>query len=399
MRKLLIVILLLLASAFLALKFLENLQNISPTERGVPTAGLNITSNKTLPSKWTHLSISWMPTRVINDKIYDINVSVEVSNASEARITLIPKEYEYFITKYGMRKDDYPLVFPPEETRSIELKVEKRSFSVEFKDLKGGREYIIVAEVKGAGGSITEKVEIPYIRQFENIAKLDNILVGAYYYPWYSPYRHWSEGYKGRPILGEYDSRDPIVISKHIDWATGHGIDFFIMSWWGPGSWEDITIRDFFLKNQLIDNIKFMILYESVGRLKVEGGSIDMDSPANRQILLDDFKYLENYFNDPHYLRVKGRPAVELYLARIFKGNISGVISSLRDLYLIGDLVYWQDPRSLSEVKYDAITSYNMHTSVQEILDKFEENLARKYGEWLDSAGRLKVGFIPSVLP
>jgi len=55
----------------------------------------------------------------------------------------------------------------------------------------GGREYKIVAIVKDiAGNKRTVEVKTPYIRQFENIARTDNITVVTYYYPWYSPYRH-----------------------------------------------------------------------------------------------------------------------------------------------------------------------------------------------------------------
>ncbi len=365
-------------------------------------------------------SLSWKPTRIVNDKIYDINISFEVisplNSLREVEVKLIPVEYEYFITDYGMRKEDYSLVFQPEETKSIKLQpkgLEREIFQSIFKDLKGGREYVIVAEAKDVSGQAkVEKLITPYIREFENIAPLDNILVGAYYYPWYSRSRHWKEGYKGRPLLGEYDSRDPIVISKHIDWATGHGIDFFLMSWWGPNSWEDVTIKDFFLKNQLAGHIKIGIIYESVGMLEVIKGEIDLNNPTNIQILLSDFRYLANtYFDNLHYLQIDRAPVVELYLARIFKGNVLEVINNLREqihnmgynLYLIGDLVYWQDPRAQSEIErvkvYNAITPYNMHTSVQYILDNFENNVAKKYSEWLSVAEELGVGFIPSALP
>lgn len=101
-----------------------------------------------------------------------------------------------------------------------------------------------------------------------------------------------------------------------------------------------------------------------------------------------------------------------LYLAREFKGDVSGVLNNLRsflmekyhqEVYLIGDLVYWQDPSSDFERErirmYDAVTAYNMHTSVKEILDNFEERLVQKYGEWWNVTRRLGVGFIPSALP
>jgi chromosome segregation ATPase len=57
------------------------------------------------------VDLYWKPTKVINDKIYDINVSFEVisplNSLKEVEVMLIPVEYRYFITKYGMREEDY----------------------------------------------------------------------------------------------------------------------------------------------------------------------------------------------------------------------------------------------------------------------------------------------------
>ena len=367
---------------------------LRPSEVPKPTAQSNISQNP-------EISLSWEPIRIVNDKIYDIRVEIKVKNANQLKwlkIKLIPVEYDYFISSYGMRQEDYSAVFPNESIRSVDLQPGREEISVNFTNLAGGREYIISAEGEDSAGRILkEEIKTPYIRQYENVAKQDNILVGAYYYPWYSPSKHWQEGHMNTPLLGLYDSRDPIVISKHIDWATGHGIDFFIISWWGPGSFEDLTIKEHFLKNPLIPNIKFAILYESVGRLKVENGEISME--GNRQILLNDLSYLmETYFNSPYYLKINNKPAVVIYLSRIFRDLSLG---DLRDkVYLIGDLVYWQDPRSESRIAdYDAVTSYNMHTSVQDILNNFEYNVDKKYDEWLNLCSKIGKGFIPSALP
>jgi hypothetical protein len=380
---------------------------------------------KVLPYFPLILNFTWKPTKIINDKIYDIKVIFEVisplNSLREVEVMLIPVDYRYFITKYGMREEDYDKVFPKEEIRSVKIEpknLEREIFSVDFGDLKGGREYIVKARAKDIAGSekIVE-VKIPYIREFENIANSKDILISAYYYPWYSSNRHWQEGFKGMPLLGRYDSQDQIVISKHIDYATGHGIGAFIVSWWGPNSFEDVTIREYLLKNPLINNIKIQILYESAGRLQPtkENGNeiiIDLDDPTNRNILLNDFNYLaDNYFNIPQYLKIGNSPTIQIYLARIFKGDVAGVISSLRkqahdrgyDLYLVGDLVYWQNPTTPSEKEriklYDAVTAYNMHTNVREVLNDFESKVAKKYDEWSSVAKDLKVGFIPSALP
>ncbi|MEM4969698.1 MAG: glycoside hydrolase family 99-like domain-containing protein [Sulfolobales archaeon] len=363
----------------------------------------------------------WDASRVINDKIYDIGVWFSVfddrSPIAYVELRFIPERYYYFITGYGMRPEDYDRVFPPENERTYILKPVdggfdelEEDFEVEIRDIVGGREYRIIVIARDLAGNVgVFETKTPYIRQYENVAKLDNILVIVHYYPWYSTSRHWNEGYKGNPLLGNYDSQDPIVISKHIDWATGHGIDAFLISWWGPYSFEDLTLRKI-LENPLADNIRIGILYESLGRLKVLRNEkdeiyIDMNDPDNVNILLSDLKYLaKNYFNSPNYLYIKESPVIELYLARIYKGDIENVISILRKemkLYLLADLVYWQNPSSEKDrIKvFDGITSYNMHTNVPEILKNFEYNLDKKYKEWSTVAEELNVDFLPSVIP
>jgi hypothetical protein len=149
---------------------------------------------------------------------------------------LIPEEYRYFINKYGMREEDYDKVFPKEETIIVKIKprnLEREMFSVDFEDLKGGREYIVKARVEDVAGSEKRiEVKTPYIRQFENFGKElydKGIIVSATYYPLYPDPHPWDWlSVRTYPILGKYDVRDDIIISKHIDWATGHGINTFL---------------------------------------------------------------------------------------------------------------------------------------------------------------------------
>lgn len=145
----------------------------------------------------------------------------------------------------------------------------EEEFSIDIKNIVGGREYKINILVMDEAGNKAElQVKTPYIRQFESVAEKDNVIVCAYYYPWYSSDRHWQEGYIGTPLLGRYDSRDPIVMSKQIDWAMGHGIEVFIISWWGPGSWEDETLRDYILKNPLVKDVKNPTTLRVCGQIK-----------------------------------------------------------------------------------------------------------------------------------
>ena len=78
-------------------------------------------------------------------------------------------------------------------------------------------------------------------------------LLGAYYYPWYRGEKAEGEigwmkrALRGRlhprqsPKLGVYDSDDAKVIGDHIAQSRRAGIDFWAVSWWGPGRESDQT--------------------------------------------------------------------------------------------------------------------------------------------------------------
>ena len=234
-----------------------------------------------------------------------------------------------------------------------------------------------------------------YRREFPNLAKEAKTRIWCFYYPWYLPETHWIQFTVYHPLLGEYDSSDPLVISKHIDWATGYGIETFFISWWGIGSRTDNNLKQAFLKNELSKDIKFAILYET----------LKDKPPFQASRIRTDIEYLqEAYFEDERYLKINGKPAIFFYLARAYPKEAEEAISEIKssyNIYTIGDVVYWQKPEeseSLMKV-FDAITAYNMHTSVQSILNNFTRLLDEKYAEWYDAAKAAGVEFIPQVLP
>ena len=75
-------------------------------------------------------------------------------------------------------------------------------------------------------------------------------VIGAYYYPWYGvndrPLSHdWYRLMRQKlnppqkPAAGLYRSDDPDVISEHLAQSRRAGLDFWAISWWGPGSPTD----------------------------------------------------------------------------------------------------------------------------------------------------------------
>jgi hypothetical protein len=76
---------------------------------------------------------------------------------------------------------------------------------------------------------------------------------GLFYYVWYTGELgkdHWngSSGWTvvDTTLLGFYNSSDPKVIKQHLEWFKELSIDFLIVSWWGPHSFEDNTTKMIF---------------------------------------------------------------------------------------------------------------------------------------------------------
>lgn len=235
------------------------------------------------------------------------------------------------------------------------------------------------------------------------------LLVGAYYYPWYgSDGRHWREGYRGIPRLGEYDSADEGIIDRHVTWASEHGLDFFAVSWWGRDSYEDRVAQGPLLRALEGHSFRFAMLYEAPGLLGLHHDRIELDDQAV-DLLSADWTYLAaTYFNHPNYLKIDGRPVLFVYLTRAFAGSVDEALVQVRaavagktglDPFLIGDEVYWHAPSSQRILPYDGITAYNMHTSVAGIATGFEGKVRARYELWEQTAEAEGVAFVPGVIP
>ena len=84
-----------------------------------------------------------------------------------------------------------------------------------------------------------------------------NYNVHLFYYPWYGApniskqWVHWNGGNRKPPeditsnyypVLGPYDSCDPNVLAKHMEWISQSGAGVIASSWWGKGGFEDKCI-------------------------------------------------------------------------------------------------------------------------------------------------------------
>lgn len=240
--------------------------------------------------------------------------------------------------------------------------------------------------------------------------------VGAYYYPW------WGEGIAGGhtfdqtvrmhltpqaqpPAVGLHNSRDAQIISQHIDQSHRGNISMWSLSWWGPNSFEDATIRNHILPHPRAAELSYTIHYETTGRLG------DFGTPDYTN-LIPDFQYLaQHVFSDPNYMRIDGRPVVVMYLSRVYFDDRNGwiALANLRaamqqqfgyDPYIIGDHIFGNV--AAGATRLDAITGYDVYGQVfgdgvadQQSIDDLEQIYANAQA-FADSQG---VDFVPGVTP
>lgn len=245
-------------------------------------------------------------------------------------------------------------------------------------------------------------------------------LVGAYYYPWYqrgdATWGQWENAmrlhlkYRQEPRVGLYDSRDPEVIGAHIAQSLRGGIDFWSISWWGPGSKTDRIFKDAVLKHPDSGKLKYAMLYESTGRFG------KFDRPGYDR-WIPDLEYLkETYFADPRYLKIDGRPVLFVYLSREYFRNKGGdALKQMREqfpeIYLIGDDVFFGvNDRGVTEDTYraewaknfDAVTAYDVYgQSVGPLggTQRAIDFIAGNYALAKKAANRTGIAFVPAIAP
>ena len=393
----------------------------SPTATPIPTA--------TPVPRVEIIGLSWQPVRVVNDKVYDGKVVFEAEGdkvLGYAELKFIPKEYLHL-----PRPEEGPRRFVLEPLDGVfdELKEE---FAVDITDIVGGREYEVEAMVKDRDGNVaTASLITPYIRQFENLGKSlyeKGVIIGAIYRPYHLHEFPKSWHTRLTPLISYNWSEIDIIISRHIDWATGHGINVFIHDWCGPYTRENSMIKRF-TNNPLADNIKMAIDIEVqwrfIGRSlpdkPPEWKYYDFDDPVNKRTLLTDVDYLlDAYMIHDQYLKVKNKPLLFFWDSKSFIGDFPSAFNEANKLakdrdfngiFFYGCEIGWiladpeWDKQILERAKYfDAISIWAAGYSGEstDLGDKIRSQHAKLleelYGKWADALRSL-TALVPSVIP
>ncbi len=189
----------------------------------------------------------------------------------------------------------------------------------------------------------------------------------AFYYGWYANpevskrWFHWKDvdvaarriGESTHyPILGPYDSHDPIVVETHCRQASKAGLTGFIVSWWAKGDFHDEGLP--LILNQAEKyGLKVTIYYETVP---------PRDHPTIEGAV-DDLSYIiEKYGVHPAWLKVRNQSVIFVFERAIMQLKLyrwEKVIKDLKVKYP-GGVMFIGDRISSNAARiFDGIHTYN----------------------------------------
>jgi hypothetical protein len=246
------------------------------------------------------------------------------------------------------------------------------------------------------------------------------------------------------PILGKYDVTDDKVTCKHIDWATGHGINTFIFSWpirWGSDSDKVLMNVDRIISN-FFNQIHFSFQVEGVDTAIEENPNVQRDGwklilrdKSDWKVILEGDTYvssiakLESYLQREKYLRVGDRPFVFLFNTARLYGNVeefyNAVRKALDNAYLMCNYVdtwaassaYTRDRsggwlldceargnceliRLANSTDANTVWASAWYTPIKEPLELYyPKYIEEAYSIWSRLATKYGWAFIPSIIP
>jgi hypothetical protein len=191
----------------------------------------------------------------------------------------------------------------------------------------------------------------------------------AFYYTWYDDIAWGRKKSNLTPKAGKYSSFDTGVANRHIEQAQP-ALDAFCVSWWSKKHKATKYFEDGLLSCENIKDFKFCILYEGLGPNFIEGKRPNFNHAHLTQVLEDISYFKKNYFSNPSYYKVDGKPLLCIYVTRDWKIPkwFSQKIKTILDVdvHICGDEPFFDSLSKTSSPEtstneFDSYFSYNMY--------------------------------------
>jgi hypothetical protein len=237
------------------------------------------------------------------------------------------------------------------------------------------------------------------------------------------------------PVAGEQDESDPAVFAQQIELATRHGVDGFLFDfyWYDDGPYLARALDEGMLGATNRADVSFALMWANhdlVDIFPAQGGEPRLlKSGAIDRAAFERFARhaIENYFSQPNYLTLDGKPWISIYEVGSLINGLGGVEQTkdalawfraeavrngLPGIHL--DAVIWgfgvlptavslEDPLSLvTSLRFDSATSYVWihHSDLERAAfpkGDWSQVRTETFAEYDATAAALPVPFYPNV--
>ncbi len=176
-------------------------------------------------------------------------------------------------------------------------------------------------------------------------------MLWAFYYPWYHASNWTSPRLKDHPVV-PYASSSRHDIIRQIEQAQDAGIDGFISSWWGPGSYVDQNLK-ILLEAAKQRGFYVTIYFETLHRGK----------PRDTDEIFRWLAYvIATYRDHPAYMKVNGKPVIVIWATpKVPSETWECIFSALRNRGL--DAVYLAMGHNMGVLDvFDGLHQYGVFT-------------------------------------
>lgn len=225
------------------------------------------------------------------------------------------------------------------------------------------------------------------------------------------------------PLWGYEMDDDPEVMEKWIETAVDFGINTFIFDWYwfDEGPFLESSLNNGFLKAANREKMQFYLMwanhdvkqnYWNVHKFKDEDSLLWDGAVDERNFKIVAHRIIENYFKQPNYFRINGKPVLSIFsLQNLLEGlggieNTKSSINYFRektreagfpDLHL--QLVVYGGPskKRIDDLEYlgiNSITQYNWGWMKEQDYIKWASMAIDTRDQWKE---HLSIPFFPNV--
>ncbi|MFY0653484.1 MAG: glycoside hydrolase family 99-like domain-containing protein [Cyclobacteriaceae bacterium] len=206
--------------------------------------------------------------------------------------------------------------------------------------------------------------------EIPEVAVEQDFVVGAYYNSF-----TWDTDLTEVPAAGQYESQlgDPTAYNTHITDASTGGIDYFIFNLRSAVDQAQFSTDSAFIATlhtaSNAGQMNFALSYNFGAMNLADGRRIEGEGYVDDMIA--DFELMENFFNQPNYMKVDGKNVVLINGAHnLHSDDNVALMAQLRaavssELYIIGRQTQWTPPLRYDFRFVDAVDAVSHESYVR----------------------------------